>query len=76
MTINRFKFAVCRSLVARGAGLAIVDAINGDDALGGGIVSRAFEPTIRYDLALVYAARRGPSALTRSFIESLRSTLA
>jgi len=73
--VRGYFFATCRSLVGRGAGLAIVDAINGDDALGGGIVSRAFEPTIRYELAIVYAARPGPSTLTRSFIEALRSAL-
>ncbi len=73
--ISGYYFATCRNLVSQGAGLAIVDAINGDDALGGGIVSRRFEPTIRYDMALVYPARPGPSPLVQSFIETLRDAL-
>lgn len=74
--IRGYFFATCRSLVGRGAGLAIVDAINGDDALGGGVVSRPFEPTIRYDMAIVYAARPAPSPLISSFVEALRGALA
>lgn len=74
--ISGYFFATCRNLVSRGAGVAIVDAMNGDDALGGGVVARPFEPTIRYDMALVYPAQPGPSPLVRSFIEATRAALA
>ncbi len=74
--VSGYFFATCRNLVSRGAGVAIVDAMNGDDALGGGVVSRPFEPTIRYDMALVYPAQPAPSPLVRSFIEATRQALA
>lgn len=73
--VSGYFFATCRNLVSHGAGVAIVDAMNGDEALGGDIVSRPFEPTIRYDMALVYPALPGPSPLVRSFIEAIRDAL-
>ncbi len=73
--ISGYYFATCRNLVSQGAGLAIVDAMNADDSLGDGIVSRPFEPTIRYDMALVFPAKPSPSALVPAFVETLRNAL-
>lgn len=74
--IGGYYYATCRNLVGHGAGVAIVDAMNGDEALGGGIVARPFQPTIRYDMAIVYPSAPPPSPLVRSFIESIREALA
>lgn len=68
-------FATCRELVRCGAGIAIVDAINGDDRLGGDVVARPFEPMIAYEMAIVTPARPGPSPVARLFVDALRSAL-
>jgi DNA-binding transcriptional LysR family regulator len=73
--IAGYYFATCRNLVGHGAGLAIVDAMNGDDALGGGVVSRPFQPVIRHDMALIRARARAPSSLAEAFTSALRNAL-
>ena len=73
--IGGYYFATCRNLVAHGAGIAIVDAMNGDDALGGGVVSRPFQPVIRYEMALAQASGRAPSLLAEAFVTALRAAL-
>ena len=73
--IGGFYFATCRNLVRHGAGIAVVDAMNGDDALGGGVVSRPFRPIIRHEMALIHASGRPPSSLTQAFTEALRNAL-
>ncbi len=73
--IRGYYFATCRNLVRHGAGVAIVDAMNGDEALGGGIVARRFEPTIRYDMALIYPSQRELSPVAQAFIDAIRTAL-
>ncbi|NND75411.1 MAG: LysR family transcriptional regulator [Ilumatobacter sp.] len=68
-------FETCRLLVQAGAGVAVVDAITGDDTIGGGVVARPFEPAISYDMAIVTPARPGPSPLARLFVDEVRATL-
>ncbi len=68
-------FATCRELVRCGAGVGVVDAINGDEALGAGVVARPFEPAIQYEMAIVTPARPGPSPLARLFVDDLRRAL-
>lgn len=48
-----YFFSIIRSLVAKGTGVAVVDAINGKAALGDNVVWRPFEPRLTYDLAVI-----------------------
>ncbi len=68
-------FATCRQLVRSGAGVAIVDAINGDDRFVDGVVARPFRPAIRYEMAIVTPARPGPASLARLFVDAVRAAL-
>jgi DNA-binding transcriptional LysR family regulator len=46
-------FAIARNLVRAGAGVAMVDAVNGKADLGDGVTWRKFEPAIYFELALI-----------------------
>lgn len=54
-TISCSYFAIARNLVRAGAGLAIVDFINGTAALDDGVCWRPFAPTITFDFAILCA---------------------
>lgn len=68
-------FGTCRQLVRSGAGVAVVDAINGGEQHGDGVVSRPFEPLITYEMAIVTPARAGRTALVRAFTDLLIARL-
>ena len=60
-----YFFAIMRNMVANGAGIAVVDAVNGCAELNDGVVWRRFEPEIRFDLAVITRANttlRTPAA--------------
>ncbi|MEM9144849.1 MAG: LysR substrate-binding domain-containing protein [Pseudomonadota bacterium] len=49
-------FAIARSMVAAGGGLALIDGINARLALNDGVIWRPFAPQIDYELAMIVAA--------------------
>lgn len=51
--IRSYFFAITRHLVAKGAGVAVVDAINGCADLNDGVVWRPFEPRLTFELAVI-----------------------
>jgi len=56
MPLKGYLFAAMRTMVRHGAGVAIVDAINGKTDLGDGVVWRPFEPTVRYEMSIIRSA--------------------
>lgn len=73
--IHGFFFAVVRRLVAEGAGIAIVDALNGCMALQDGVSWRPFAPEIRYDTALIVKAGAELSLPARAVIRMIRDEM-
>lgn len=65
-------FAIIRNMVREGAGIALVDAINGRMALADSVVWRDFQPTINYKLALLTPAGVVHSKPVELFLEQLR----
>lgn len=70
--IRCYFFAIMRSLVARGAGVAIVDAVNGCAELADGVVWRAFEPALHFGLDVI---TRADSPLQKPTVEFLDMTI-
>lgn len=73
--VHGFFFAVVRRMVAEGAGIAIVDALNGCMPLQDGVSWRPFEPEIRYDTALVVKAGAELSLPSQAFIQIIRDEM-
>ena len=69
-------FAIARNLVRAGAGVAIVDCINGTADLGDGVVWRPFEPAVTYELALVRARNNVLSIPSERMLSMVRDRLA
>jgi DNA-binding transcriptional LysR family regulator len=65
-------FAPACSLVAGGAGIAVVEPITAANYADRGLVSRPFEPRIPFDIGLLYPAMRPRSNLAREFTVLLR----
>lgn len=72
-----YFFAIMRKMVANGAGVAIVDVVNGCADLGDGVVWRPFGPAVSYDLAIITGADatlQSPAvAFLNLLVERLRS---
>ncbi len=51
--VSASYFAIARNLVRAGAGLALIDAVNGAAPLGDGVTVRPFEPAIYFELAVL-----------------------
>ncbi|MEQ8901329.1 MAG: LysR family transcriptional regulator [Roseovarius sp.] len=73
--VHGFFFAVVRRMVAEGAGVAIVDALNGCLPPQDGVIWRPFAPEIRYDTALIVKAGAELSLPARAFIELIRDEM-
>jgi DNA-binding transcriptional LysR family regulator len=54
-TISCSFFAIARNMVRAGAGLALVDFVNGSAVLDDGVCWRPFTPTIAFNLAMLAA---------------------
>lgn len=67
--IRCYFFAVMRRLVSKGAGLAIVDAINGCIPLNDDVIWRPFRPSLKYELAVVLRTGAELQAPTLEFME-------
>jgi DNA-binding transcriptional LysR family regulator len=56
------------ALVASGVGLSIVDPFTAGEYAKRGVVARAFEPAIDFQVAALYSARRTLSPVAREFV--------
>jgi DNA-binding transcriptional LysR family regulator len=74
-TVHGFFFAVVRRIVAEGAGVAIVDALNGCLPLNDGVCWRPFAPEIRYETALIVKAGAELSLPALAFIQMIRDEM-
>ncbi|MFT5895680.1 MAG: DNA-binding transcriptional LysR family regulator [bacterium] len=73
--VTAYYFAIMRNLVREGAGIALVDSINGKLDVSDGVCWRPFIPEINFELALITAIdqpRRKPADL---FLINLRQRL-
>lgn len=68
-------FAIARNLVRAGAGVAIVDSINGLADLGDEVCWRPFAPAITFELALICATHLPLQQSARAFHALLRERL-
>jgi DNA-binding transcriptional LysR family regulator len=69
--VHGFFFAVARRMVAEGAGIAIVDTLNGCQPLNDGVIWRPFVPEIHYKVALIVKAGAELSVPAQSFIQRI-----
>ncbi len=69
-------FAACCNFVREGAGIAFVDALTAEDFRDEGVVTRRFEPEIRFDIALLRPANRPQSRLAQAFATALKEAVA
>lgn len=76
LSMRGYFFAVVRRMVAEGGGIAIVDAFNGLQDLGDGIVARPFSPKVVHRLALITNADASLSLPTQRFADGLVQVLA
>lgn len=74
--VHGFFFAVVRRMVAEGAGIAIVDALNGCQALDDGVIWRPFEPSIPYKIAIITKTGAALSVAAQAFLARIRDDLA
>ncbi|MEM7171114.1 MAG: LysR substrate-binding domain-containing protein [Pseudomonadota bacterium] len=79
ITVNRniscSYFAIARNLVRAGAGVAIVDSINGLADLGDGVCWRPIKPAITFQLALITATHLPLQQSAHAFATLLRKRL-
>jgi DNA-binding transcriptional LysR family regulator len=73
--VSSSYFAIARNLVRAGAGIAIVDAVNGKADLGDGVTSRPFEPAIYFELALIMPPKQALPEAAKGFLSILRRKL-
>ncbi|RVU35832.1 LysR family transcriptional regulator [Hwanghaeella grinnelliae] len=64
-------FAIARNLVRAGAGIALIDAINGTRKLDDGTDWRPFEPRIHFELALITPSGQPMEAAASTFYTAL-----
>ena len=68
-------FAIACNLVQRGAGVAIVDPINGSHSNGMGLVVRPFEPRISMQIGMLFPTNKPKARAVESFASQLRNRL-
>jgi DNA-binding transcriptional LysR family regulator len=73
--VSSSYFAIARNLVRAGAGVALVDAVNGRAELGDGVTWRPIEPAIHFELALILPRGGALPAAAESFLGILRERL-
>ena len=74
-TVQGFFFAVVRRMISAGGGVALVDALNGMQALNDGVVWRRFEPRIDYRVAMITKVGAELSKPARDFSDRLNGSL-
>lgn len=75
-SITGSYFAIIRNMVREGAGIALIDAVNGRMDLPDRVVWRDFQPTINFKLALLTPTGIVNSKPVDLFLEQLRNSLA
>ena len=73
--VSSSYFAIARNLVRAGAGVAIVDAVNGKAELGDGVTWRPLEPAIYFELALITQPEPALPDAATAFLSILRAQL-
>lgn len=73
--VSSAYFAIARNLVRAGAGVALVDAVNGAAPLDDGIVARPFEPRIDFDLDLIRPRAHEARAIIDHLYHRIRERL-
>ncbi len=68
-------FAIMRNLVAAGAGVALIDSLNGRMALPDGVAWRPFAPRIDFEFAMIAHESREMSRAARGFADRLRAAI-
>lgn len=68
-------FAIARNLVRAGAGIALIDALNGTRNLDDGTDWRPFEPGIHFELALITPSGQPMEAAANTFYSALKKYL-
>ena len=63
------------ALVASGVGLSIVDPFTAHEYATRGVVARAFEPRLQFQVAALYPAHRSLSPVAREFIDGFAAHL-
>lgn len=61
------------SLVAEGAGIALVDPFSASDYAGRGVAVLPFEPAIEIPVSIVTSAQRRLSQISKEFIDAFRA---
>lgn len=74
--VDTFTTQVACELVARGVGIAIVDALTAMDYATRGLEWRLFRPALSFDIALMTSTYRPDSTLGGMLIETLRQNAA
>ena len=75
-TLTGSYFAIIRNMVREGAGIALIDAINGRMELTDGVVWREFQPTINFKPALLTPTDVVNSKPVDLLLQQLRSRMA
>ena len=73
--VSAAYFAIARNLVRAGAGIALVDSINGLSDLADGVTWRPFEPRIAFELAMIGSAHHPLETTAELFRTRLREEL-
>lgn len=73
--LHGFFFAAVRRLVAEGAGVAIVDALNGCLDLTDGVSWRVFAPEVQYKVALITKTDTQLSQPAQAFLQRLEGDM-
>lgn len=63
------------SLAAEGVGVTVVNALTARRYAGREVVTRRFEPEMRYDFGILYPAKQPRSEITQSFTSHLKDVL-
>lgn len=75
VVIEADLLSVACSLVANGAGIAIVDPYTAEDVGRGRVVTKPFTPSLTYEFALYRPPTRPPSTLALQFVDTLHAAL-
>ena len=69
-------FAIARNLVGAGAGIALVDVINGAAALDDSVVARAFVPQINFELDMIRPLKHEAPPIVEELYHCIRQKIA
>jgi len=73
--IRSYFFAMMRNLVAKGAGVAIIDAINGCAEIDDGVTWRPFEPELRFEMSVITQRDKDLTSPAQDFHDLVMASL-